>query len=212
MSEISSFDRHALSEISSLDPRVLAPPPPPDDLDVLSSRTGPKSDSDLLHIFAAVMITRDRLNMHNEPLDNVTNRFYRLFLTVMSELYPQILNPPRQDAVRRMMSRYKDEGVLRKKKSGGRKVQDHEEAVQAALVIENESASVREAQFRLEADGISLSRKTIAYVAKKVHGLLKMKRNIGQALTPNAVNRRLRFANMFLERLDIGNIEHLLYG
>lgn len=207
MSEISSFDRRALSEISSLDSRALAPPPPPDDFDVLTSRSGPKSDSDLLHTFAAFMITRDRLHMNDRPLDYVTSQSYQTFLTVMGELYPQILHPPCRDAVHKMMSRYKNEGVLRRKKTGGRKAHNHDEAVQAALVVENEPASVREAQFRLEADGIKLCRKTIANVAKKVHGLLKMKRNIGQALTPDAVNRRQRFANMFLERLNFGHID-----
>lgn len=118
-----------------------------------------------------------------------------------SSLYPQV-RPPAQRALRDMMTNYKTDGVLRKKRTGNRALKGYEEDVSEALVKENQPVSVRWVCYELEAKGRKLSRPTIKKIALKALDLVKMKRNIGQGLSTVSVERRLAFAAEFLGRMD----------
>lgn len=60
-----------------------------------------------------------------------------------------------------MMTKYKTDGVLRKKRTGNRALKGYEEDVSEALVKENQPVSVRWVCYELKAKGRKLSRPTI---------------------------------------------------
>lgn len=193
MSQISNISDISVSNL----PRFPLPEPVPP---LLSRTVGPKSDSDLLKIFSAVMVARERLQVHHTDISKVPSKLYEKFMAVMQELYPRMERPTHR-CIRRMMATYKSEGVLRKKRTGGKVAKNYDDAVRSALTREQECCSIRKARMMLEEEGVVLHRKTVAKIAHKLK-MVAMKPNRGQALDDRAFERRFQFAEEFLYRMD----------
>lgn len=85
---------------------------------------------------------RERLNLHHEPHDHISDRFHPVFVSVLDQMQPDV-RPIASDSLRRMMNRYATTGSLRSKRTGSRHSDDHTSLFKDALLKIGETQSVR---------------------------------------------------------------------
>lgn len=122
-SQISSF---LLSSTSSAASDIALPPcsSPSPGPSRERPKSGPKSDIELLCIFGAVVAARERHKLHDIGMSVITQQFYELMVVVLGEIFPHV-KAPFLIALRFMLKRFKTDGILRKKRTGGKVSADH---------------------------------------------------------------------------------------